>query len=158
MNSFEKDIRERFSARVEERGCFLVDAEVSPDNDVTIVVEAMDRSVDLEDCIALDKVFHEMWDQDADDYSLTVTSAGLDLPFKDIRQFIKARGSLVDVLFKGGRKLTATLVDAEEDGVVLRYSAREAVEGRKKKALTEHEDRFGMEEINSVRPHVSFDR
>ena len=103
MNAFEKEIRERFSSKVEERGCFLVDVEVSADNDVTIVIEAMDRNVDLEDCVSLDKSFHEMWDQDAADYSLTVTSAGLDLPFKDLRQYLKAKGEKVEVRFRGGQ-------------------------------------------------------
>ena len=133
MNAFEKEIRERFSSKVEERGCFLVDVEVSADNDVTIVIEAMDRNVDLEDCVSLDKSFHEMWDQDAADYSLTVTSAGLDLPFKDLRQYLKAKGEKVEVRFRGGRSMTAELLDADEEGIFLRYSVMEVPQGKKKK-------------------------
>ena len=158
MNAFEKEIRERFSSKVEERGCFLVDVEVSADNDATIVIEAMDRNVDLEDCVSLDKSFHEMWDQDAADYSLTVTSAGLDLPFKDLRQYLKAKGEKVEVRFRGGRSMTAELLDADEEGMFLRYSVMEVPQGKKKKVAVVHEDRFPFSEINSVRPHVSFDK
>lgn len=157
MNAFEKEIREKFSKCVEERGCFIVDVEASSDNDITVMIEAMDRSIDLEDCVALDKAFHEIWNQDEKDYSLTMTSAGLDMPFMDLRQYIKAKGSKVEVMLKGGRKFVATLEDADENGVTLRYTAKEAVEGKKKKVEVEHLDTIDFSEVNSVRPYITFD-
>ena len=91
-----------------------------------------------------------------EDYSLTVSSAGLDQPFKVLKQFIKAVGTKVEVSLKGGRKMVAELVEADEEGVSLKYSVKEAVEGKKKKELVEHLDRFTMEQINSVRPYIEF--
>lgn len=158
MNQFEKEIRERFSEVIEERGCFLVDVNVDNDNNITIIIEAMDRSVDLDDCIALDKSFHEIWNQDENDYSLTMTSAGLDLPFMDIRQYIKAKGSMVEVMLKGGKKFIAELSDDNESGVCLKYKVKEAIEGKKKKVEVEHADTFSFDEINIVRPYVTFDK
>lgn len=157
MNAFEKEIRERFSAPVEERGCFIVDVEADSDNNITVMIEAMDRSIDLEDCVALDRIFHEMWNQDETDYALTMTSAGLDMPFMDLRQYIKARGTMVEVQAKGGRKFVAELVDADESGVTLRYKVREAVEGKKKKVEVEHCDVIPFDQLNSVRPYITFD-
>lgn len=157
MNAFEKEIREKFSAAVEARGCFIVDVEVDADNNITVMIEAMDRSIDLEDCVVLDKAFHEIWNQDENDYALTMTSAGLDLPFMDLRQYIKAKGTMVEVQARGGKKFIAELMDADGQGVTLKYKAKEAVEGKKKKVEVEHTETFTFDSINSVRPYITFD-
>ena len=109
--------------------------------------------VSITNCAALLAAF----DRDVEDYALTVTSAGLDQPFKVLKQFRKAIGSQVEVRLKGGRKFVAELTDATEDTVTLRYSAREAVEGSKKKVLVEHTDTVAMDQVNSVTPHITFE-
>ena len=112
--------------------------------------------MDWDDCAAIDKVVHEAFDQDVEDYSLTVSSAGLDRPFKVLKQYLKAVGSKVDVKFKGGRRLVALLKAATEEAVTLQYSALEAVEGKKKKEKVEHEETCSLAEINSVTPYIDF--
>ncbi len=152
-----QEIREKIAEAVAGRGCFLVDVKVSADNDIELAIESEEGTVVMEDCVAIDKAFHEIWDQDVEDYALTVTSAGLDQPFKVLRQFTKAVGSQVEVRLKGGRKFVAELLGATEDTVTLRYSAREAVEGSKKKVTVEHTDTFPMDQVNSVMPHITFE-
>lgn len=152
-----QDIREKIAQAVSERGCFIVDVKVSADNDIELAIESEEGTVVMEDCVAIDKAFHEIWDQDVEDYALTVTSAGLDQPFKVLKQFRKAIGSQVEVRLKGGRKFVAELTDATEDTVTLRYSARETVEGSKKKVLVEHTDTVTMDQVNSVTPHITFE-
>lgn len=152
-----KEIAEKIEAAVTGRGCFLVDVKVSADNDITLAIESEEGTVVMEDCIAIDKAFHEIWDQDVEDYALTVTSAGLDQPFKVLKQYLKAVGTLVEVRLKGGRKLTAELLAATAQDITVRYSVREAVEGSKKKVLTEHTETIPADRINSVMPHISFD-
>ena len=65
---------------LEERGCFLVDLAVSPDLDVTVTIEKESGSVDMDDCVAVNDAVLAALDRDVEDYSLTVTSAGLDQP------------------------------------------------------------------------------
>ena len=84
---------------VAERGCFLVEVSLSAANDIEIVIEKEEGIVDWDDCAAIDAVMHAAFDQDVEDYALTVSSAGLDRPFKVFRQFQKAVGSKVDVKF-----------------------------------------------------------
>ena len=151
-----EEIIRAVEAAVAERGCFIVDVTVSAANDVEIVLEKEEGIVDWNDCAAIDKVVHEAFDQDAEDYALTVSSAGLDRPFKVYRQFLKAVGSKVDVKFKGGRRLVATLTAAAEDAVTLKYTALEAVEGKKKKEKVEHEEVCPFADINSVTPYIDF--
>ena len=151
-----EEIIKAVEAAVSERGCFIVDVTVSAANDVEIVLEKEEGIVDWNDCAAIDAVVHAAFDQDAEDYALTVSSAGLDRPFKVYRQFLKAVGSKVDVKFKGGRRLVATLTAATEDTVTLHYTALEAVEGKKKKEKVKHEEVCPLADINSVTPYIDF--
>lgn len=141
---------------VRARGCFIVDVTVTGDNDITLTIEKEAGDMDLEDCVSVNDAFLAAFDKDAEDYSLTVTSAGLDQPFKVLKQYEKAIGSSVEARLKGGKKITGVLTAADEEGITLRYSVKEAVEGKKRKELVEHEDRIGFGEINSVVPHIVF--
>jgi ribosome maturation factor RimP len=138
------------------RGCYLVEVTVSKENDVEVVIESEEGIVDLEDCVAISRYFETVFDREKEDYSLTVTSAGLDQPFKVLKQFEKAVGSKVEVSLKGGRKMVALLSAADKDSITLTYSVKEAVEGKKKKELVEHTDRFEMDQVNAVRPYITF--
>ena len=151
-----EEIIEAIETAVQERGCFIVEVTVNAFNDVEIVLEKEEGTVDWDDCAAIDRIVHEAFDQDAEDYSLTVSSAGLDRPLKVYRQFVKAIGSKVDVKFKGGRRLIATLTAADEQTVTLQYTALEAVEGRKKKEKVDHEEVCSLADINSVTPYIDF--
>ena len=123
---------------MEERGCFLVEVTLSKDNDIEIVIEKKEGVVDWEDCAAIDKVMHEAFDQDVEDYALTVSSAGLDRPFKVAKQFIKAIGTKVDVWLKGGKKVKGMLKAHSEE------------------AITVDETVIPFAQINSVRPYIEF--
>ena len=138
------------------RGCFIVDVSVSKDNDIILTIESEEGTIELDDCVSLSRFFETKFDREVEDYSLTVSSAGLDQPFKVYRQFLKAVGTKVEVALKGGKKIVAVLEAADEESITLKYVAKEAVEGKKKKELVEHLDRFTMDQVNAVKPFIEF--
>jgi ribosome maturation factor RimP len=138
------------------RGCFIVDVSVSKDNDIILTIESEEGTIELDDCVSLSRYFETKFDRETEDYSLTVSSAGLDQPFKVFRQFVKAVGTKVEVLLKGGKKMVAVLEAADQESITLKYSAKEAVEGKKKKEIVEHVDRYTMDQVNAVRPYIEF--
>ena len=150
------EIKDALQSELVARGCFLVDVSVSKDNDIVVTIESEEGKIELDDCVALSRYFETQFDREKEDYSLTMTSAGLDQPFKVLKQFEKAVGTKVEVQLKGGKKMVALLEAADEHGVTLKYSVKEAVEGKKKKELVEHVDRFAMDQVNSVRPYIEF--
>lgn len=154
MNATE--ISDAIRDEIVARGFFIVETNVSPDNDVELTIESEKGTVTLDDCVEISRLFETMFDREKEDYSLTVASAGLDRPFKVIGQYLKAIGSKVEVSLKGGRKFIATLTGADEEGINVHYSAKEAVEGKKKKESVEHDERIGMDMVNSVRPYIGF--
>ena len=150
------EIKDALQSELVARGCFLVDVSVSKDNDIVVTIESENGKIELDDCVALSRYFETRFDREVEDYSLTMTSAGLDQPFKVLRQFEKAVGTKVEVQLKGGKKMVALLEAADEESVTLKYSVKEAVEGKKKKEFVEHVDRFTMDQVNSVRPFIEF--
>ena len=150
------EIIDAIDSEIVARGLYIIEVTVSKDNDVEVTIESEEGKVELEDCVAISRFFETKFDRETEDYSLTVTSAGLDQPFKVLKQFVKAVGKKVEVQLKGGKKMVAVLEAADEDSITLKYSQKEAVEGKKKKEIVEHIDRFTMDQVNSVRPFVEF--
>ena len=150
------DILDAVGGEIVARGCFIVDLTISKDNDIILTIESEEGKIELEDCVSLSRFFESRFDREVEDYSLTVSSAGLDQPFKVFKQFSKAIGSKVEVMLKGGRKMIAVLEEADEESITLKYTVKEAVEGKKKKEFVEHCDRFTMDHVNSVKPYIEF--
>ena len=150
------DILDAVGGEIVARGCFIVDLTISKDNDIILTIESEEGKIELEDCVSLSRFFESRFDREVEDYSLTVSSAGLDQPFKVLKQFLKSVGKKVEVQFKGGKKMVAVLEAADQDSITLKYSQKEAVEGKKKKEIVEHVDRFTMDQVNSVRPFIEF--
>ena len=150
------EIKDALQSELVARGCFLVDVSVSKDNDIVVTIESEEGKIELDDCVALSRYFETQFDRETEDYSLTMTSAGLDQPFKVFKQYQKAVGTKVEVQLKGGKKMVALLEAADEESVTLKYSVKEAVAGKKKKELVEHVDRFTMDQVNAVRPFIEF--
>ena len=150
------EIIDAISGEIVARGLYLVDVFIGKDNDIEVTIESEQGVVELDDCVAVSRYFETCFDREKEDYSLTVTSAGLDQPFKVYRQYLKAVGTKVEVSLKGGKKMVAVLDAADEESVTLKYSVKEAVEGKKKKEIVEHVDRFEMDQVNAVRPYIEF--
>ena len=150
------EIINALSSEVSARGLYIVDVSINKDNEIEVIIEKKEGIVELDDCVAMSRYFETCFDREKEDYSLTMSSAGLDQPFKVLKQYLKAVGSKVEVQLKGGRKMVAVLEAADEESITLKYSAKEAVEGKKKKELVEHVDRFTMDQVNAVRPYIEF--
>lgn len=150
------DIIDAIGGEIVARGCFIVDISVSKDNDIVLTIESEKGKIELDDCVSLSRYFETKFDREVQDYSLTVSSAGLDQPFKVFKQYEKALGSKVEVSLKGGKKMVAVLEAADEESITLKYSVKEAVEGKKKKELVEHVDRYTMDQVNAVKPFIEF--
>ena len=150
------DIIDAIGGEIVARGCCIVDISVSKDNDIVLTIESEKGKIELDDCVSLSRYFETKFDREVQDYSLTVSSAGLDQPFKVFKQYEKALGSKVEVSLKGGKKMVAVLEAANEESITLKYSVKEAVEGKKKKELVEHVDRYTMDQVNAVKPFIEF--
>ena len=141
---------------LDNNGLFLVDIEISQDNDITITIERHEGAVKVDDCISIDRIVSAIFDRDVEDYSLTVTSAGLDQPFKVLDQYRKFNGSEVEVVLKKGGKLKGVLSGYNAEGIEITTSKMVKKEGFKKKVQEDTVTAYTFAEVKSCTPVIKF--
>ncbi len=134
---------------------FLVDTEISKENDITITVESLDN-VNIKNCADISKIVEQGFDREEEDYSLTVTSAGLNMPFKVLKQYEKFLGEEVEILLKKGKKIIAVLKAANIDQIEISRFVMEKIEGKKRPQKTEITETYNLSDIKSTRPFIKF--
>jgi ribosome maturation factor RimP len=113
---------------------FLVEMKVKPINNFKIYLDA-DSGLGIEKCIkinrALYKQIEEMGIYPEGDFSLEVSSPGIEEPLKLLRQYVKNIGRFVEVTLKDDGIKEGKLLTASEDDIEIEFT-----EGKGKKAIT----------------------
>ena len=148
-------IREIIDEKLAGTDLFLVGIRQSPSNEIEITIDS-DTSVGIDRCAELSRAVEEAFDRDAEDFELTVMSAGIGQPLTMLRQYRKLIGREVEAVLKDGSKLTAVLKDASAEALTLSYSEKVAVEGKKRRVSVERERTIPLAEIKTTREHLRF--
>jgi ribosome maturation factor RimP len=113
---------------------FLVEMRVKPINNFKIYLDA-DSGLGIEKCIkinrALYKQLEEMGVYPEGDFSLEVSSPGIDEPLKMFRQYVKNIGRVVEVTIQDDSIKEGTLLGATEEQIEIEFT-----EGKGKKAVS----------------------
>ncbi len=136
-------------------GMFLVGVKVSPSNEVDVTVDS-DTSVSIDDCAALSRALDARIEEITDDFSLTVSSAGIGQPLRVLRQYRKLIGKPVEVVLRDGSKILAELSDATEGFITLQYEEKYVEEGKKKKQTRQVVKTFAMDQVKSTAEHLDY--
>ena len=127
-----KKITEAAERHLEGTDMFVVECTSTPGNEIELTIDS-DTSVGIDACVALSRAVEADLDRDAEDFSLTVASAGIGSELRTLRQYRKLVGRPVEVLLTNGVKILAHLDEATDEGVTLSDEEKQAVEGRKRK-------------------------
>jgi len=132
---------------------FLVEIRIKPTNNVKVFVDA-DEGVILSDLIEYNRKLYRQLEESSlfpdGDFSLEVSSPGLDEPLKLLRQYKKNIGRFVDITLKDSTKKEGKLVEATEDGIVI-----ETETGKGKKKETKQESIL-FDQIKNTKIQVKF--
>ncbi len=116
---------------------FLVDIRIKPTNNIKLFIDG-DEGIALSDLIGYNrKLYKQLEDSDMypdGNFSLEVSSPGLDEPLKLFRQYRKNAGRYVEIDLVDGSKKEGKLLEATEDGVVIET---ESGKGKKKEIKQE---------------------
>lgn len=134
---------------------FVVGCTCSAGNEIELTVDS-DTSVDIDACAALSRAVEAEFDRDAEDFSLTVASAGIGSELRCLRQYRKLTGRPVEVLLTSGVKVLATLDEATDEGIVLSYEEKQVVEGRKRKQSVRVTRSYSYPEIKYTKEWLDF--
>lgn len=154
-----KEVIKLAQERIDEldKGLFIVEISISSSNVIHVEIDAEEGYVSIEDCISVSRNIEHNLDREEEDFELSVSSAGLDKPFRVFQQYVKNVGKEVKVLLQGSSKaIEGILKQATEDGIVLEASSKEAVEGKKKKETVVRENEYKYDEIKETKIVISF--
>lgn len=137
----------------EDPAHFLVEIRIKPTNNIKIFLDG-DNGITIEKCIAINRALYKKLEESslfpADDFSLEVSSPGLDEPLKSLRQYRKNIGRKVEVLLKDGVKVEGKMTEVLDSGIRV-----EEIKGKnKKQEIIQHE--FPFDSIKSTKIQIVF--
>jgi ribosome maturation factor RimP len=132
---------------------FLVEIKIKPTNNVKIFIDG-DQGVTIEKCISWNRALYRKIEETNlfpnGDFSLEVSSPGVDEPLKLFRQYKKNIGRSVEVILKDGIKVTGKMIDVQEAAITV-----EETKGKnKKKEVLQHV--FPFDNIKSTKIQTVF--
>lgn len=140
---------------IEKTDYFLVDLSVGSGNKIRVEIDG-DKGVKIDDCVNISRHIESHLDRDEEDFELTVSSAGMDQPFKILRQYQRYLGRMVEVKTKDGEKIKGKLMLANEQKVELEISVKEKIEGKKKKQTILKTITVPMEQVKETKVIIVF--
>ncbi|HIY68608.1 MAG TPA: ribosome assembly cofactor RimP [Candidatus Alistipes intestinigallinarum] len=141
--------------RLEGTDLFVVDCTCTPGNEVELTLDS-DTSVGINACAELSRAIEAELDREAEDFSLTVMSAGIGSELRSLRQYRKLVGHSVEVLLLSGVKLLARLDEVTDEGITLSYEEKQAVEGKKRKQLVTVSRSYPFAEVKYTKEWLDF--
>jgi len=135
-----------------DKELFLVDIKVLPTGKIEVFADGK-TNITIDECAQLSRhIYHFLEENNlmTDNFSLDVSSPGMDEPLKVAQQFQKQLNKNVDVVLKNGLKITGELMDANESQIIV----KETIKIKKSETVEEHT--LGFEEIKSVKKHFNF--
>ena len=140
---------------ITDEALFVVEVTISPANDICVVLDS-DASVSVDDCVALSRAMSVHLEEQTDDFSLVVTSAGIGQPLKLLRQYHKLVGRAIEVVLTDGTKILATLVAADDQGITVSYQEKVAVEGKTRKQFVDVVRTYTYAEVRSAAEYLDY--
>lgn len=134
---------------------FLVDLQVSASNVIKVFVDSFD-GLTIDQCVKINRHLENSLDRETEDFELQVSSPGLTESFRVKEQYLKNAGREVEIVTTDGTKRSGLLKEVKPEFVLLETSAREKVEGHKKKQLVVREHQIEYSDIKSAKVVVSF--
>ena len=132
---------------------FLVEVRIKPTNNVKVFIDA-DEGVVLSELIGYNRKLYKILEESGlfpeDDFSLEVSSPGLDEPLILHRQYKKNEGRYIDITLKDDTRKEGKLITATEDGIVLELES-----GKGKKKVVKQETIL-FSDIKSTKIQIRF--
>ncbi len=154
MDPIVTDIEQKINGLIaEEPELFLVEIRLRPTNNIKVFIDG-DQGVTIEKLAHYNRRLYRQLEEENlfpnGDFSLELSSPGLDEPLKIQRQYTKNIGRYVEVLANDGSKKEGKLISSSERGIVL-----EEQKGKgKKMELLQHSIPF--ENIKMTKVQIKF--
>ena len=134
-------------------GHFLVEVRIKPTNNIKVFVDA-DEGVNLSNLVEYNRKLYKQIEESGlypdGNFSLEVSSPGLDEPLKLRRQYKKNTGRYVDLTLEDGTKKEGRLTEVTDEGIVIEWE-----EGKGKKKETKQQSIL-FDQIKTTKIQIKF--
>ena len=128
---------------------FLVEVKVRTGNRIMVFVDS-DTLLTIADCAGLSKFIESHLNRESEDFEISVSSPGIDMPYRNVRQYLKNTGREVSVVMNDGIKRIGTLIAADQQGMELLEVTK------MKKVVTELRHRIEYTDIKETKEIIKF--
>ena len=142
-------LQQEVEQKLEGTDNFLVDIRIRSGNRIMLLLDS-DTNINIDDCIAVSRHIESVFPREEEDYDLTVSSSGIDQPYKLLRQYIKNIGREVEVTHTDGSTFTGKLVAADEQKISVYRKVKV------KKVETEETRDIPFDQIKQTKEVISF--
>ncbi|MDG2331126.1 MAG: ribosome assembly cofactor RimP [Flavobacteriales bacterium] len=139
-----------------DKGLFIVDLAISSANDIKLFLDAEQSKVSIQDCVSVSRNIEHNLDREKEDFQLSVSSAGMDQPFKVHKQYVKNVGREVKVVLNEHGSQEGKLISVNENFIMLEQETKEKIEGRKKKEVIVNKYEIPFSNIKQTKLVISF--
>lgn len=117
-----------------------------------------DNGVAIEDCVALSRHVEFSLDRETEDFALNVSSAGIDMPLKLVRQYKKYIDKNLEITLKTGEKIAGRLLSADDDKIELVPSIKNpnAKKGAPQKLVEGELKTLSLDQIEETKIEITF--
>jgi len=119
----------------EEPTYFLVNLRIKPTNNIKVFIDG-DNGLPIEKCVKLNRKLYKLIEEAGwypeGEFSLELSSPGIEEPLKLARQYTKNIGRTVEVVFLDDTKKEGTLLTVTDADIIIEYT-----EGKGRKAVTQ---------------------
>ncbi len=151
----QEKVKELLDKALQERqDLFLLDLNVSADNQIKVVIDG-DEGVNVDDCVFVSRSIEHHLDREAEDFSLEVTSAGATSPLINNRQYKKNIGRALKVKTEQ-EEIKGDLIAADEGGIILTWKSRESKPVGKGKITVQKEKKISYSDIIEAKVMIKF--
>lgn len=141
--------------KLEENNCFVVELEIGEGNAISLEIDSL-NGITVQDCMSFSRAVEHNLDREVEDFELQVSSPGLDKPFRVKEQYQKNIGRNVKVVPVEGVVVKGKLKEVNGEGIVVEYSYKERIEGRKKKETITKQEKINFNNIKETTVIISF--
>ncbi|PCI99905.1 MAG: ribosome assembly cofactor RimP [Flavobacteriales bacterium] len=135
--------------------CFVVELEVGEGNAISIEVDSL-VGITVQECMSFSRAVENNLDREVEDFELKVSSPGLDKPFRVKEQYQKNIGRNVKVVPVEGNVVKGELKEVNADDIMVEYTVKERIEGRKKKETIIKQEKINFNNIKETTVIISF--
>mgnify|MGYP000421593548 CR=1 FL=1 len=141
-------------ALAENESLYLVDFVISENNKIQVTVDG-DNGVPLSECIRISRNVNDNFDREVEDFSLEVATPDIAHPIKVKRQYIKNINRILKVK-TADEEFEGTLVEADDEKIVLNWKAREPKPIGKGKVTVEKTATITHKDIKEAKVKILF--